>query len=95
MKGTNRKEMRKLLNKAIALMKMAFDNGIDMSVGTRLKDNGRPWFTGYVYEEGTDFSNPVEDGKSNLFFTCYEWRDVAGNEDQLERVKEFIENHKK
>ena len=96
MEGTNRKEMRKLLNQAIALMKVAFDNGLDMSVGTRLKEeDGRPWFTGYVYEEDSDFTDQEQAGKKYFFFSCYEWRDVKENEKELELVKAFIENHKK
>lgn len=96
MEGTNRKEMRKLLNKAIALMKIAFDNGLDMSIGTRLKqENGNPWFTGYVYEEDSDFTNQEQAGKKYFFFSCYEWRNFEENVEQLELVKEFIENHKK
>lgn len=97
MEGTNRKEMRKLLNKYIALMKVAFDNGINMELDTRLKihEGNRPWFTGRVNMENSDFTDNDQDGVSHLFFTCYEWRDVAENEEQLKAVVEFIENHKK
>lgn len=94
--GTNRREMRKLLNKCIALMKVAFDNGIDMTINTRVKDeNNRPWFTGTVYMEDCDFTDDTQDGVLHVFFTCYEWRDVEENEAQLKRVEEFINNHKK
>lgn len=96
MESTNRKEMRKLLNQAVALMKVAFDNGLDMSIGTRLKEeDGRPWFTGYICEEDSDFTNNEENGKKFIFFSCYEWRSVEENEEELAPVKEFIENHKK
>lgn len=96
MEGTNRKEMRKLLNQAIALMKIAFDNGLDMTIGTRLKEEeGRPWFTGHIYEENSDFTKEEENGKKYHFLSCYEWRSVEENEAELELVKEFIENHKK
>lgn len=90
--GTDRKEMRKLLNKYIALMKVAFDNGLDMCIWTRLKDNASPWFTGRVHVEDTDFKN---DGITSLEFSAYYWRAVEGNEEDLKKVKEFINNHKK
>lgn len=97
MTGTNRKEMRKLLNKYIALMKVAFDNGINMELDTRLKvdDNGRPWFSGRVNMEKTDFTDKAQDGVTYLYFTAYEWRDVEGNEEQLKAVEKFIEEHMK
>ena len=86
--GTNRKEMRKLLNKASALQKEAFDCGLNMEVYTRLKtENNRPWFVGYVWEE-----EHIEDKKE---FQCYEWRDVAENEKEIEIIEQIIKNHKK
>lgn len=96
MEGTNKKQMRELLKYAISLMTDAFDNGLDMSIGTRLKEeDGKPWFTGYVYEEDSDFTNQEQAGKKYFFFSCYEWRDFEENVEQLNIVKEFIENHKK
>lgn len=96
MEGTNRKEMRKLFNKYVALMKVAFDNKINMDINTRMKaENNRPWFTGHVYIEDADFNDNTRDGIDYLFFTCYEWRDVADNELQLKAVEKFIENNKK
>lgn len=97
MTGTNRKEMRKLLNKYIALMKVAFDNGINMELDTRLKvdDNGRPWFSGRVNMEKADFTDNAQSGVTYLYFTAYEWRDVEGNEKQLKAVEKFIEGHMK
>lgn len=97
MAGTNRKEMRRLLDKYIALMKVAFDNGIDMELDTRLKvdGNGRPWFSGRVNMEKTDFTDDAQNGVTYLYFTAYEWRDVKGNEEQLKAVERFIEEHMK
>lgn len=93
MKGTNRKEMRKLLNKALALMKIAFDRHLNMNVNTRLdEEKDRPWFTGHVSIEGCDFT--MDDGRS-LHFYVYEHRTVRENEKELERVEEFIEKHGK
>lgn len=97
MTGTNRKEMRKLLNAYIALMKVAFDNGINMELDTRLKvdKNGRPWFSGRVNMEKTDFTDAAQDGVTYLYFTAYEWRDVDKNWEQVKLVGKFIEDHKK
>lgn len=96
MKGTNRKEMRKLLNKYIALMKVAFDNGLNMCIDTRLKlEPDKPWFTGRVYEEDSDFTDPGQKGVRLMYFECYDWRAVEENEIQLREVEKFIENHKK
>lgn len=97
MTGTNRKEMRKLLNKYIALMKVAFDNGINMELDTRLKvdGNGRPWFSGRVNMEKTDFTDDSQNGVTYLYFTAYEWRDVDENWLQVSAVETFIELHKK
>ena len=97
MTGTNRKEMRKLLNKYIALMKLAFDNGINFELDTRLKvnENGRPWFSGSVNEEECNFTDDSQDGVRYLCFACYEWRTVEGNEEQLKAVERFIEEHMK
>ena len=93
MKGTNRKEMRKLLNKALALMKIAFDRHLNMEVNTRLDEKtALPWFTGHVYIEGCAFTK--HDGRS-LYFYVYEHQTVRENEEQLERVEEFIEKHGK
>lgn len=97
MTGTNRKEMRKLLNAYIALMKVAFDNGINMDLDTRIKvdGNNRPWFTGRVNMEKCDFKDAAQDGVTYLYFTAYEWRDVDENWKQVKLVEKFIEEHKK
>lgn len=96
MAGTNRKEMRKLLNTYIALMKVAFDNGINMELDTRLKrENDRPWFSGRVNMEKCDFTDAAQDGVTYLYFTAYEWRDVDENWKQVKLVEKFIEEHKK
>lgn len=97
MKGTNRKEMRKLLNKYIALMKVAFDNGINMELDTRLKldKDNRPWFSGRVNMEKADFTVEAQNGVTYLYFTAYEWRGVDENWLQVSAVERFIEQHKK
>ena len=97
MTGTDRKEMRKLLNKYIALMKVAFDNGINMELDTRLKvdENNRPWLTGRVNMEKCDFADKSQDGVTYLFFTAYEWRDIDENWEYVKLVEKFIEDHKK
>lgn len=95
MTGTNRKEMRKLLNKYIALMKLAFDNRINMDINTRLTEAERPWFVGHAYLEGSKFTDKEQEGASYVYFTCYEWRTVEGNEEQLKAVERFIEAHMK
>lgn len=97
MKGTNRKEMRKLLNKYIALMKEAFDGKLNFEIDTRLKiyENNRPWFTGRVSVEGCDYTDDTQDGVEYLLFACYEWRDVAANLEQFRLVEEFVKAHKK
>lgn len=96
MAGTNRKEMRKLLNKYIALMKVAFDNGLNMSIDTRLNlEQKRPWFTGKVSEEDCDFTDLGQSGVRFMFFEGYEWRTVEENEIQVKLVEKFIEEHKK
>lgn len=97
MTGTNRKEMRKLLNKYIALMKVAFDNGINMELDTRLRvdENNRPWFNGRINMEGCDFTDAAQNGVTYLYFTAYEWRDVDENWKQVKLVEKFIEEHKK
>lgn len=96
MKGTNRRQMRKFLNKYIALIKVAFDNGLNADICTRLKpDNGRPWFTGMFYKEGADFTNPSEDCITNIRFVCYEWRTIEENEEVFEKMKKFVESYKK
>ena len=97
MAGTNRKEMRKLLNKYIALMEVAFDYGINMDLDTRIKvdGNNRPWFTGRVNMEKCDFTDAAQAGVTYLYFTAYEWRSVEENEEQLKAVEKFIEDHKK
>lgn len=97
MTGTNRKEMRKLLNKYIALMKVAFDNGINMELDTRLKvgKNNRPWFSGRVNMENANFTDYDQCGVTYLYFTAYEWRDVDENWLQVNAVERFIEEHKK
>ena len=95
--GTNRKEMRKLLNKYIALMKVAFDNGINMELDTRLKvhEDNRPWFSGRVNMEKADFTDNAQNGVTYIYFTAYEWRDVDKNWEQVKLVEKFIEEHKK
>lgn len=96
MTGTNRKEMRKLLNAYIALMKVAFDNGINMELDTRIKrEKDRPWFTGIVSEENSDFTDKAQDGIRYLYFSACEWRDVDENWKQVKLVEKFIEEHKK
>lgn len=96
MTKTNRKEMRKLLEKYIALMMVAFDNGINMELDTRLHcENDRPWFTGRVSEENSNFTDKAQDGVRYLYFSAYEWRSVADNRKEVKRVEEFIEEHKK
>jgi len=97
MTGTNRKEMRKLLNKYIALMKVAFDNGIDMELETQIKldKNNRPWFSGRVNMEKSTFTDPAQNGVTYLYFTAYEWRGVDENWNQVKLVEKFIEDHKK
>ena len=97
MAGTNRKEMRKLLNAYIALMKVAFDGGVNMELDTRLKPekDNRPWFSGRVNEEKCDFNDDSQDGVSYLFFSAYEWRSAEENWEQVKLVEKFIEDHKK
>lgn len=97
MNGTNRKEMRKLLNAYIALMKVAFDSGINMELDTRLKvdGNNRPWFSGRVNMEKTDFTDKSQEGVNYLYFTAYEWRRAEDNWEQVKNVEKFIEEHKK
>lgn len=96
MTGTNRKEMRKLLNKYIALMKVAFDYGINMELDTRLKvDRNSPWFTGRVSMEKSNFTDNSQDGVTYLYFTAYEWRSAEENWEQVKLVEKFIEDHKK
>ena len=96
MEGTNRKEMRKLLNKYIALMKVAFDNGLNMRIETRLElEQDKPWFTGNVCEEGSNYTDPRQRGVRYMYFEGYDWRTVEENEIQLKEVEKFIENHKK
>ena len=97
MAGTNRKEMRKLLNKYIALMQVAFDNGIDMELETNIKldKHNRPWFTGRVNMEKSKFTDPAQNGVTYLYFTADEWRDVDENWKQVKLVEKFIEDHKK
>lgn len=93
---TNRKEMRKLLNKYIALMKVAFDNGINMELNTRLKcAEDLPWFTGRVSEEDCNFTATAQNGVRYLYFTAYDWLDVDDNWKQVKLVEKFIEEHKK
>ena len=92
MENTNRKEMRKLLNKCCALMKAAFDNGVNMEITLRDADKDNPWFVGYIYEEGCDFT--VKDGRSRSF-SVYNFRSVEENEAELSAIEKFIENHKK
>lgn len=91
-KGTNRKEMRKLLNKCCALMKVAFDNGLNMEITSRDTDKDKPWLVGYVCEEDCDFT--VKDGR-HLYFKVYSFCGVEMNEAELSAVEKFIENHKK
>lgn len=97
MKGTGRKEMRKLLNKYVALMKVAFDNGINMELDTRIKldKDNRPWFSGRVNEEGCEFTDTAQSGVRYLYFTAYEWRNADENWEQVKLVEKFIEEHKK
>ena len=78
--------MRKLLNKYIALMKEAFDCGLNMYIWTRFKDNVSPWFTGSVHFEGTDFKY---DGITSLAFAAYEWQSVERNEEDLKKAKKI------
>lgn len=91
-KGTNKKGMRKLLNKCCALMKVAFDNGLDMDINIRGADKDKPWIVGYVYEEDCDFTK--NDGR-HLNFTMHNFCRVDENEAELSAVEEYIENHKK
>lgn len=97
MTGTDRKEMRKLLDAYIALMKVAFDNRINMELDTRLKidGNNRPWFSGRVNMEKTDFTDKSQNGVTYLYFSAYEWRDADENWEQVKLVEKFIEDHKK
>ena len=96
MAGTNREEMRKLLNTYIALMLIANENGINFEIDTRLKvEDDRPWFTGRACEEGCDFTDETQRGVRYLYFVCYEWRSVEKNEEQLKAVEKFVEDHKK
>ena len=97
MTGTNRKEMRKLLNKYTALMKVAFDNGLDFEIDTRIKvtGNNRPWLNGRVNEEVCEFTDDSQNGVRFLYFTAYEWRSVEENWEQVKLVEKFIEDHKK
>lgn len=94
MENTGRKEMRKLLNRAQALQKLAFDNGLDFNLGTRLKEKeDRPWLTGNVYEETADFTIKEDEGVRYRFFYVYEWMSVEDNNKTLDAVEEFINNH--
>ena len=92
MNGTDPKEMRELLSKYWALMQDALDIGLEIAIYTRLKENGRPWFNGYVHEVDADFKN---NGINHLDFYAHEWRAVELNEAELKTVEEFINKHKK
>lgn len=92
MKKTNKKEMRKLLNKCLALQKAAFDKGLNMSIGTRYS-GGEPWFTGCVCVEGCDFTDKKQKDVTNHFFYCYDCHSVEENEMELKLVEEFINKH--
>lgn len=92
MNGTGPKEMRELLSKYWALMQDALDVGLEMLISTKLKENGRPWFYGYVHEVGAGFES---NGINHLDFSAYEWRAVESNEAELKTVEEFINKHKK
>lgn len=94
--GTNREKMRSLLSRAQNLQNFAFDNGLNMCIGTRLKEEeDRPWFTGHVYVEDAEFTNEEENGVKYLFFSVYEWRSFLENVKELDAVDDFITNHKK
>lgn len=92
MEDTNKKEMRKLLNKYCALMKVAFDNGLNMEITSRDADKDNPWIVGHVCEEGCDFT---EKDDRHLYFYVYHFRSVEENEAGLSVVEKYIENHKK
>lgn len=92
MVNTNRKEMRKLLNKCCALMKVAFDNGLNMEITTRETDKDNPWLVGHICEEGCDFTEKED---RHMYFTVYNFRSVEDNEAMLSAVEKYIENHKK
>lgn len=89
---TNKEEMRKLLNKCIALQKAAFDKGLNMSIGTR-DCGGEPWFTGYVWVEGCDLADATRADVTHHYFYCYDTSSVERNERELELVEEFINKH--
>lgn len=89
---TNKKEMRKLLNKCLALQKAAFDKGLNMSIGTRYCGD-EPWFTGFVWVEGSDFTDKEQVDVTHHFFYCYDSNSVEENEKELKLVEEFINKH--
>lgn len=92
MENTNKKEMRKLLNKLCALMNVAFDNGLNMEITSRETDTDGPWIVGHVSEEGCDYRE--KDGR-HLSFCLYNFYSVEDNEATLSSIEEYIENHKK
>ena len=89
---TDKKEMRKLLNKYIALQNAAFDKGLNMSIGTR-DCGGEPWFTGYVFVEGCDFTDKKQADVTHHYFYCFDTNSVEENEKELKLVEEFINKH--
>ena len=87
-----RNTFRAYLRKVQNLQTLAYEHGLNFSMGTRDSETSENWITGSVYPEGTDFVNDKESDVYTHFY-LYEWHDRERWDAELARIEKWILEH--
>ena len=87
-----RNTFKAYLRKVQRLQVLAYEHGLNFSMGTRASETSENWITGSIYPEGTNFVEAKE-VEVYIFFYLYEWQDRERWDAELSRIEKWILEH--